>query len=69
MQIKGFDYTSQQKVTQSRKDWVLLFEKALQAGGRRRVDHGETFAHDEHGRLLFEAYANIQVDAEPDWLS
>lgn len=69
MQIKGFDYTTQQAVARSRKDWAILFEQVIQAGGRRRVDHGETFAHDESGRLLFEVYANIQMDEEPDWLA
>lgn len=69
MQIKGFDYTSQQTIAHTRKDWAILFEQVVQAGGKRRAEHGETFAHDEHGRLLFEVYANIHLDEEPDWLA
>jgi hypothetical protein len=69
MQIKGFDYMSQKGIAHSRKEWAILFEKVTQAHGRRRVEHGETFAHDAHGVLLFEAYANIQLTEEPDWLA
>lgn len=67
MKIKGFDYTTQQPVAHSRSEWASLFQKAAQ----RRVEKGETFAHDEHGALLFEAYANISTSPtdEPEWLT
>lgn len=63
MQIQGFDYIAQRPTAHSRQEWAFLLQQAF----RRRVEHGETFAHDEHGLLLFEVYANIPA-SEPDWL-
>lgn len=66
MKIPGFDYVKQQPAAHSKQEWAAL----LQGAAHRRVEKGETFAHDEHGVLLFEVYANIQTSpiAEPDWL-
>lgn len=67
MKIKGFDYVSQQPAAHSRQEWAAKLMEAA----RRRVEKGETFAHDAHGVLLFEVYANIPTSPteEPDWLA
>lgn len=66
LNIPGFDYRLQQKVAHSRQEWAAL----LSSVAFRRVEKGETFAHDSRGTLLFEVYANIQPSptVEPDWL-
>lgn len=66
MNIEGFDYRTQKKEAYSRQEWASELMKAP----RRRVEKGETFAHDERGTLLFEVYANIQTSptVDPDWL-
>lgn len=67
MSIPGFDYRLQIPVAHSRQEWVAQ----LQTAAHRRVEKGETFAHDANGVLMFEVYANIQTSPtdEPDWLS
>lgn len=66
MKIEGFNYQTQQPEAHSRQEWASL----LQQTAHRRVEKGETFAHDANGVLLFEVYANIQTspNVEPDWL-
>lgn len=41
--ISGFDYRSQQPVRKTRKQWRAEVKSALDAGGKRRVENGETF--------------------------
>lgn len=67
MNIPGFNYVTQQAEAHSRQEWAARLLKAA----HRRVEKGETFAHDEHGVLLFEVYANIQASPteDPDWLA
>lgn len=67
MKIQGFDYRLQKPVAHSRQEWAAELANVP----RRRVEKGETFAHDGHGLLLFEVYAVIQASptAEPDWLN
>lgn len=66
MSIPGFDYRLQMPVVHSRQEWTAQLQKAA----HRRVEKGETFAHDERGVLLFEVYANIQTSPtnDPEWL-
>lgn len=63
MSIQGFTYSNVGlaigAVSTSREQWIQLLQQVIAAGGKRRVEKGETFAHDAHGRLLFEVYANI----------
>lgn len=59
--IDGFDYRTGQAVQKSRADWRDALAQVVNAGGRRRVDGGETFAHGKDGLLLFEVYAVVPV--------
>lgn len=59
MSIQGFDYVTMTKLSHERARWAELLDATVAAGGRRRVEKGETFAHDARGHLLFEVYANI----------
>lgn len=67
--IEGFDYrigTSGKKVEFRRAEWQDMIDDVVQAGGRRRVEQGETFAS-LHGVLQFEVYAIIPVKGKkPD---
>jgi hypothetical protein len=70
--VHGFTYgnvgLSLGHVSTSREQWVQLLEQVVATGGRRRVEKGETFAHDSHGTLLFEIYANIPLQDISDLL-
>lgn len=59
MSIQGFDYVTMTKLAHPRERWRELLDNVISNGGRRRVEKGETFAHDARGQLLFEVYANI----------
>lgn len=67
MNIKGFNYTTQQPETRSREEWVSMLAQASST----RSWKGETFAHDSRGVMLFEVYASILTSPteEPDWLA
>lgn len=41
--IKGFDYRSNKPVEKSGKEWRKEVKSAIEAGGKRRVENGETF--------------------------
>lgn len=56
-QIPGFDYRLQRPVAMTRRAWLDQLRAVLKAGGRRRVDAGETFAHGRDALLVFEVYA------------
>lgn len=57
--MKGFNYTTQAPFDLA----VAVLKEELQVvidgGGFRRVEDGETFAHDSHGRIIWEAYGNV----------
>ena len=57
--IEGFDYTTHQRVELTRQQWQAQIATAVAAGGRRRVEGGETFIHGAGARIIAEAYANI----------
>lgn len=57
--MKGFDYTVPQELDQPPAAWRERINQVIADGGHRRVEHGETFAHDKRGALLFEVYGNI----------
>lgn len=46
-QIDGFDYRIQKPVRRSRKEWIADLTAMVKAGGKRRVEEGETFAHQQ----------------------
>ena len=55
--INGFDYRTQKPVQLPRAQWKELLKQVVKAGGRRRVEDGETFAHGKDARIQFECYA------------
>ena len=58
--FKGFLYSEPAKaVACTRTEWQALMARYLSAGGRRRVEDGETFIHAKGGALVAEIYANI----------
>lgn len=61
MSVQGFDYRNGQAISTSRECWQQLLDIVLATGGSRRVEKGETFAHDAQGVLCFEVYANISA--------
>lgn len=58
--MEGFDYRSQTPQLPV-SEWRKVLAEVIVAGGRRRVEHGETFAHDANGEILFEIYGNVSV--------
>jgi hypothetical protein len=61
MKIKGFDYRVHSERELSAREWRDELEIIMRAGGRRRVENGETFAHAKGGGLVFECYAIINT--------
>lgn len=59
--VAGFDYCAKIGGTRTMADWQEHMRKALEAGGYRRVENGETFVHDAKGKLLFEIYSNVRL--------
>lgn len=57
--IKGFDYRCGREVEHERAEWRRQMYAVVGAGGFRRAEQGETFAHNAKGELLFEVYAII----------
>lgn len=68
MSIKGFDYREQRQVTRSRDTWQNALAALIADGGRRRVEHGETFGHAATGEIAFEIYANVPLQSVDDLL-
>jgi hypothetical protein len=64
--IEGWDYVSMTKVSHTRATWLELLDHTVALGGRRRVEKGETFAHDAMGSIRFEVYANISAPVVDD---
>lgn len=60
MSVQGFDYRTQQACTRPAGEWSADLARVIAAGGRRRVEHGETFAHDARGLIVFEVYGNVR---------
>lgn len=59
--IKGFDYHKHDVAQLTRREWQERLRAVLASGGKRRVELGDTFAHDKSGKLLFEVYGNIPI--------
>lgn len=57
--IDGFDYTTGKAVQLTRAQWRDKIRAVIETGGRRRVDHGETFLHGKNARITAEIYANL----------
>lgn len=64
--VDGFDYRKGKPMARTRPEWRDELLAVIKAGGFRRVENGETFAHDKNGTLLFEAYANIHMKSQGD---
>lgn len=58
-QIEGFDYRVQQPSKRPTQEWKAHLREVIEAGGRRRVENGETFAHDAKGVIVFEIYGRV----------
>lgn len=59
--MEGFDYRTQKPMSRPVADWCADLSKVITDGGWRRVEHGETFAHEEGGKMLFEVYGNVKA--------
>lgn len=57
--MKGFDYRTNTEFDRPTKELREELTEIVARGGRRRVEHGETFAHDAQGHILWEAYGFI----------
>lgn len=57
--IPGFDYRLGKPIDRSRAEWLQEFARLLKAGGRRRIENGETFFHGPDGRIAIEVYENL----------
>lgn len=63
--IEGWDYRTHTVVRKTRQEWQATIAELVKAGGRRRVEHGETFVHNPQGRIAVEIYARIP-EPKPD---
>jgi len=63
--VKGFDYRTGQGLDLPVRDLASQLQAVVDAGGYRRVEHGETFAHDVRGSLLWEAYGIVPAPRDP----
>ena len=57
--IPGHCYETHADVSWTRAEWQDRMRRVIQAGGRRRVENGETFIHIHGGKLNSEIYANV----------
>jgi hypothetical protein len=57
--VKGFCYITGQELDLAPAYWRVRIEELLERGGRRRIEHGETFGHDRAGRIVFEVYGRV----------
>lgn len=57
--IDGYCYASGKAMSLTRAEWRERLRSVLKLGGFRRAEHGETFAHDSKGIIVFEVYAII----------
>ena len=57
----GYCYVTRAELSLPRAEWQERIEKAVKAGGFRRVEAGETFIHAKGGRMLAEIYANVPL--------
>jgi predicted P-loop ATPase/GTPase len=64
--VKGFCYVTHTAMEESRAYWQQRMREALKAGGRRRVENGETFIHQRGGRLVAEVYANVPAPTQEE---
>ena len=59
--VAGFDYKFGKPLSHTMPEWRVRLRDVVKAGGFRRVENGETFAHGKDGLLLFEVYARVNV--------
>ena len=57
--IEGYDYKQHEAVARTAEEWQTLMAEAIKAGGRRRVEAGETYIHSPGGHIVAEIYANV----------
>jgi len=57
--LLGFDYRLGRSVERARAEWRELLRTTIAAGGRRRVEAGETFIHGADGKIVAEIYSNV----------
>lgn len=57
--MKGFDYRSDTKPELTINEWREELRRVILNGGWRRHEKGETFAHDNNGRIVFEVYGYL----------
>lgn len=63
--VDGFDYRLGERVSLPLLEWRANTASALEQGGFRRAENGETFVHDKAGRILFEVYTIVPVRRQP----
>jgi len=61
--MNGFDYHNGKAISQSVSQWRTQLLAVLSAGGFRRMEHGETFAHGADGKIAFEIYGRVSGPA------
>lgn len=59
--IEGFDYIADKPVKLPLNEVRRIIRNAVEAGGFRRVEHGETFLHDKTSKVIFEFYSNVNT--------
>jgi hypothetical protein len=59
--IKGFDYQLQRPLELKRREWIARMTAAVQAGGKRVVENGETIVVSgaPEPRVQFEVYTTL----------
>jgi hypothetical protein len=60
-QLKGFSYVTHQPMSLTLTQWRGMLSELVAAGGRRRVENGETFGHGKDGLIQFEVYGNVAL--------
>jgi hypothetical protein len=59
--MKGFDYRTQQEFDRTVAVLRAELVTIITAGGFRRIEDGETYAHGRDGQILWEAYGHVGV--------
>lgn len=62
--MRGFDYLAGKEIDLRSKEWRERLQSLVKRGGFRRAENGETFGHNERGRIKFEVYDNVQLKNE-----
>jgi hypothetical protein len=65
--MKGFCYLTHQSLDMPPAYWRQRLLEVLAAGGRRRVQNGETFIHEPNGpRIQAEVYGNVPAPTDEE---